>query len=72
MKGRGEDWSALVSRKPVPEMVSDVKSAGFAGIYLDRFGYQDGGAAIDKQLVAATGSTPQKSPDQRLFFYRLR
>ena len=53
-------------------MVSDVKAAGFAGIYLDRFGYQDGGAAIDKQLVAATGSTPLKSPDQRLFFYRLR
>ena len=71
VKGRGEDWSALVSRKPVPEMVSDVKAAGFAGIYLDRFGYQDGGAAIDQQLVAATGSTPLKSPDQRLFFYRL-
>jgi hypothetical protein len=72
VKGRGDDWSANVAREPVPQMVRDVKSAGFAGIYLDRFGYQDGGASIDPQLIAATGSTPLKSPDQRLFFYRLR
>ena len=72
VKGRGDDWAANVSREPVPKMVSDVKAAGFAGIYLDRFGYQDGGAAIDPQLIQATGSTPVKSPDQRLFFYRLR
>jgi hypothetical protein len=72
VKGRGDDWGADVSRKPVPEMVRDVRAAGFAGIYLDRFGYQDGGAAIDPQLIQATGSTPLKSPDQRLFFYRLR
>jgi hypothetical protein len=72
VKGRGDDWAADVARKPVPEMVREVRGAGFAGIYLDRFGYQDGGAAIDPQLIQATGSTPLKSPDQRLFFYRLR
>ncbi len=72
VKGRGDDWAAGVSRKPVPEMVRDVRAAGFAGIYLDRLGYEDGGAAIDPQLIAATGSMPLTSPDQRLSFYGLR
>ena len=72
VKGRGDDWGAAVSQKPVPELVRDVKAAGFAGIYLDRFGYQDGGTAIDKELVAATGSTAVTSADNRLSFYRLR
>jgi phosphoglycerol transferase len=72
VKGRGDDWSAEVSRKPVPELVRDVKAAGFAGIYLDRNGYADAGAAIDQQLVAATGSTALTSADHRLSFYRLR
>ena len=48
-----------------------MKEAGFAGIYLDRFGYQDGGASIDPQLIAATGSTPLKSPSS-VVFHRLR
>ena len=52
-------------------MVRDVKAAGFAGISLDRFGYQDGGAAIDPELRKATGAQPVASPDQRFFFYRL-
>jgi hypothetical protein len=71
IKGRGDDWSASVAREPVPQMVRDVRAAGFAGIYLDRFGYQDGGAAIDPELRKATGATPIASSDERLFFYRL-
>jgi len=72
VKGRGQDLSAEIGQKPVPELVRDVKAAGFAGIYLDRFGYQDGGVAIDKELVAATGSTALTSADRRLSFYRVR
>jgi hypothetical protein len=72
IKGRGDDFAASIALEPLPKMVSDVKSAGFAGIYLDRFGYGDGGEAINKQLVAITGSMPLKSPDARLYFYRLR
>ena len=71
VKGRGDDWSASFAREPIQQMVRDVRAAGFAGIYLDRFGYQDGGASIDTELRKAVGRTPIASPDERLFFYRL-
>ena len=49
MNGRGVDtWQGDVVKKPVAELVKVVRAAGFSGIYVDRYGYVDGG----KQEVA--------------------
>jgi hypothetical protein len=70
-KGRGDDPNVPISTEKVPDMVRDLKSSGFAGIYVDRFGYPDGGTALEQQLAEATGAQPLVSRDGRLSFFEL-
>ena len=45
-RGAGDDRNIPISTEKVPElMVRDLKASGFAGIYVDRFGYTDGATA---------------------------
>ena len=70
-KGRGDDPNVPISTEKVPDMVRDLKASGFAGVYIDRFAYTDGAAALEKELADATGAAPLVSRDGRLSFFEL-
>jgi len=44
-------WIASVARRPITEMVNALVLAGFRGIVVDSYGYEDGGAGLDAELV---------------------
>jgi phosphoglycerol transferase len=72
IKGRPADWEATVVTRPMPLMLAEVSSAGFRGIYVDTFGYADGGAALIGTLRTQLRTIPTVSPDGRLYFFDIR
>jgi hypothetical protein len=72
MKGRPGDPSPELAEEPTAQMVRDVAAAGYDGIYVDRFGYEDSAAKLEQELAAATGEQPIVSPNTRLSFFALR
>jgi hypothetical protein len=70
VKGRADPDAALAA-EPVPALVRDVAAAGFAGIYVDRFGYTDQAAQLEGELAAALGTKPLVSENGRLSFFEL-
>jgi phosphoglycerol transferase len=72
VKGReNAAWDASAAALPADQMVAQLKAKGFAGVWVDRFGYEDGGSAIDQQLAQVTGTTPKLSADGRYAFFAL-
>jgi phosphoglycerol transferase len=72
IKGRPADyWTREVSHQPPETMLRTLGLAGFGGIYLDRNGYADHGAALEAQLTRLLGSPPVISGNQRLVFFDL-
>jgi phosphoglycerol transferase len=61
---------AAVAALPPGEMLEALACLGFAGVYVDRHGYPDGGAAVEEPLQRACGE-PIISRDGRLAFYTL-
>jgi phosphoglycerol transferase len=57
--------------QPPAAMVESLADAGFSGIYIDRFGYADGGAAIEQELRAMLATAPIVSRSGRLSFFAL-
>lgn len=73
MKGRPDaDWQASVARQPLPVMLRALAATGFAGIYLDRTGYADSGAATLGRMSEIVRSPTRGGSDQRLAFFDLR
>ncbi len=73
IKGReGDVWMRAVALKPAAEMVETLAWAGFSGVYVDRFGYNDNGAKLAGELTRLLGGAPVVSPDQRLLCFDLR
>ena len=70
VKGRPEDRNGALAAEETPALVRDAAAAGFAGIYVDRNGYPDRAAKLERELRAALG-TPVVSPDSRLMFFEL-
>jgi phosphoglycerol transferase len=71
-KGRGGSrWEREMARRPLPEMVEALTFAGFRGIYCDRFGYEKGTYALERELERLTGSRPLVSGNGRLVFFDL-
>ena len=72
IRGReGDVWQKSIAVRPVPEMVQYLAFAGFNGIYIDRFGYQDKGAALESELSSVVGAGPIASDRGRLAFFNL-
>ena len=72
MKGRdGDRWHRALSRKPLEEQVRIAAQSGFGGIYVDRTGYADAGAAVEGTLRKLLGEPRVVSSNGRLAFYRL-
>ena len=72
IKGReGDLWQRSMSVLPLPEFVERLSFAGFNGIYVDRYGYADKGAATEAELAKLLGTTPLTSSSGRLAFFPL-
>lgn len=72
IKGReGDLWQRSISALPLPEFVESLSFAGFNGIYVDRYGYGDKGAAIESELSKLLGTTALASDSGRLAFFPL-
>jgi len=70
MKKREDDlWQRQTAALPVDQLVETLGFAGFGGIYLDRHGYEDHGAAIETEVSSALGTTPVVSRNGRLVFF---
>lgn len=72
MKGRsGDTWYKEVSKQPVDELLKTISFAGFNGIYIDRFGYEDEAESLINQLSHDLGTQPVLSENRRLAFFSL-
>jgi phosphoglycerol transferase len=72
MKGREvSKWQAAITAEPTDKMLIAVAKVGFAGIYVDRFGYPDGGALLESQLRKLLGNEPIRDKSGRLAFFLL-
>lgn len=72
MRGRSADWQELWMAQPVPVQLRAVAAAGFAALWVNRRGYDDGAADLLPQLTALIGATPRFSDDGMLAWYDLR
>jgi phosphoglycerol transferase len=70
VKGRENDlWQRSIASQPTGELVETLVWAGFQGLYIDRFGYRDSGALLEKEVSAVVDAPPLVSPNQRMVFY---
>jgi hypothetical protein len=73
MMGRyGDHWARWVSLKPVKDFVETISRAGFSGIYVDRYGYPDNGAELERHLRDLLKTNPIASYDNKLVFFDAR
>jgi len=67
----GDRAQQRVAELPAEEFVKTLVMGGFSGIYLDRFGYEDGGAAREAELSNLLQTAPLISSNNRLVFFNL-
>jgi phosphoglycerol transferase len=71
--GQKDDlWQREVAAKPAPQFVAEITAAGFRGIYLNRDGYADNGAALEAELESILGVKPIVSLRGNLVFFNLK
>jgi phosphoglycerol transferase len=71
MMGREADWQQTLAGQPADLLVSRLAATGFAGIYIDRFGYHDSARALEAELVQLLGPPASVSGDERFSFFPL-
>jgi phosphoglycerol transferase len=72
MKNRDGDRALqLLSTLSTEELVKTIVFGGFEGIYVDRFGYEDNGAALEAELSKLLQTDPLRSQNGRLLFFNL-
>lgn len=72
VKGRdGDSWNEEIGNMQPADMVTALKKAGFAGIYVDRRAYlADEIEQLESNLTEATGTKPVISDNGCLSFYK--
>lgn len=73
MKGRpGDLWRAWTAEQPAEELAETLAYAGFSGIHVNRSGYADRGAEVERLLAEVLGSGPRvESRGEDQAFYDL-
>ena len=64
-------WKNYHKNIPIEKIINNLSAYGFKGIYIDRFGFEDNGIAIEKALNEKLKSKPIISDNQRMSFYLL-
>lgn len=73
IKGRPEsEWQHRIRFDSPNFMVEDFVATGYAGLLIDRDGYEDRGATLERSLQELLGVRPLVSEDTRYAFYDLR
>jgi hypothetical protein len=72
MKGRLEDWADDLSSWPFSVVLPSVAVAGFDGIYVDRYAYQDRARGLETELRSKLGIEPLVASSGRMSFFDLR
>ena len=72
MRGRPADWASLLAGRPLSVQAAAVAASGFRGIYVDGFGYPDGGAGVVATLRRLLQVEPLVRPTGRMVFFDLR
>jgi phosphoglycerol transferase len=73
MKGRNHDWQAKLVDLPPGLVARAAVALGFQGIYIDRYGYIDGGYHLQREISRELGGLGAAgSANQRLAFFDLR
>lgn len=74
IKGRPDgDWQRIVRDElGAVDSLPALIGAGFTGLWVDTFGYDDGGVQVRIELDEATGVEPMVSADGRTLYYDLR
>ena len=71
-KGRRQaEWQARVAARPIPEMITALRQSGFMGLYINRNGYEDGGARMLEELKPILGLPQLESRRHDLWFFKL-
>jgi phosphoglycerol transferase len=65
-------WFRQTAELQPLQLIERLAWAGFSGIAVNRRGYADSGAAVERQLRDLLGSLPIQSPDDGLAFYDLK
>ena len=60
-----------VASLPPEELVKTLAFAGFSGIYVDRYGYEDDAVALESEFSRVLQTKPFASPNGRLLFFNL-
>ena len=71
VRGR-HDWQDGQRKLPLRAQLTRARDAGFAAVWLDRYGYADKGRAIAAELTECLGTAIAASSDGRRELYRLR
>ena len=72
MKGSiGDDFWRSLSNEDIETQIRIVKRLGFAGVYVDLRGYEDGGRQIVSELVSAGGYGQMLRNDGRTVFFKI-
>lgn len=71
IKDGPDDWSGVLAPLPLRSILPGLAAAGFAGVYVDRFGYSDRGAGVETTLRHELRLSPLVSRDGRLSFFDL-
>ena len=64
-------WYRTVSSLSPQKMLHQLAMTGFSGIYIDRTGFEDNGANLEKSLTELTGIKPFVSMGERYAFFNL-
>lgn len=72
IRGREENaWFRQTAALPARQLVETLGWAGFSGISINRQGFSDNGARVERELTDLLG-LPIQSPDEELAFYSLK
>jgi hypothetical protein len=65
-------WQRQIAAKPINELIDAIAYAGFRGLYIDRYGYEDNGIAVDEHLHRLLNKMKYlESANKRLVFFDL-
>lgn len=72
IKGRqGDRWQRMVANMPVDDMLKALSQAGFEGIYIDTYGFEDGGTKLISEIKEVLATEPLVSDNQRFCFFEM-
>jgi phosphoglycerol transferase len=69
MKGRqGDLFYRALAQQPIEQQIDTVRRMGFAGIWIDRRGYEDDGKALAENITEKLGHGPTVTSANQFFF----